>query len=331
MNVYITFDYEIFFGENHGTIERNLLIPTQKLMDIAKRNHAFFTFFIDCGFLLKMKELGTKYSNLAIDYQKVKQQIRLLAACGHDCQLHIHPHWEYTTYDGKCWNFDYSHYKLSDFPPEEIIKIVEKYIEELEQITQKKVTAYRAGGWCVQPFSLLKSSFKKQGIEVDSSVFKGGKQQDEYYNYDYTTAPSKAIWRFEDEVCKEVENGPFVELPIASYRYSPLFFWRLFILGNLFPKQHKPIGDGKPMPSSVTRKKMLTQFHFLSGNVDGYFVTKAQSIIRRNLQKKYGHTVFLGHPKAATEFAIRRIGKLIQKNADVCQFVTISQYHQIRK
>lgn len=324
MNVYITFDYEIYFGEQHGTVQKNLIEPTERILAVAKQNNAQFTFFIDCGFLLKLKEWGEKYPPLKGEYNQICQQIKEIKKEGHDCQLHIHPHWEKTIYDGEKWIFDYQFYKLSDFPAEEATKIIHKYTDELERITEDKVSAYRAGGWCVQPFSLLQSAFEKRGIRVDSSVFKGGKAKDEHYFYDYTQAPEKDKWNFSSDVCVEIENGFFTELPISSFRYSPLFFWRLFVLGRLFPMNHKPMGDGKPMPSNLTRRKMLSQWHYLSANVDGYFITKANRILRRNKKLKYVHTVFLGHPKAATHFSIQKIGELIQKNKNWCSFVPVS-------
>lgn len=325
MNVYLTFDYEIYFGRDHGTAQKNLIEPTRNLMEVAEKTGARFTFFIDCGYLLKLKEYTQKFPDLEREYLTVSDQIRKLVSQGHACELHIHPHWEKTTFDGKCWNFDYQFYKLSDFPQDQAAEIINKYIDELESITRKKATVFRAGGWCAQPFSMFRDSFLNRGINIDSSVFKGGKNVEGYYYYDYTTAPEKDSWRFEEKVCEEVAGGNFTELPISSYHYSPLFFWKLFILGRLFPKQHKPIGDGKPMPSSLTRQKMLTQRQFLSGNVDGFFVTKAATILRRNLKKGYKHTVFLGHPKATTHFALRKMERLLVKYRDQCFFVAMNE------
>lgn len=327
MNVYITYDYEIFFGKEQGDIDKTLLYPTQQILSIAKKENAKFTFFIDCGFLIKLKENSVKYPHLAEEYKLVSEQVRTISREGHDCQLHIHPHWEKTTYNGKNWDFDYDYYKLSDFQEEEIQDIFERYSTELYELTGKEIRSFRAGGWCIQPFEKIKSSFKKQGIKIDSSVFIGGKNIEAPYFYDYTKAPNKDIWRFENDICKEEENGSFIELPISSYKYSPLFFWRLFILGNLFPKSHKPIGNGKPMPSNMTRKKLLTQSHFLSANVDGYFISKLQTILKRNKKNKYEHTVIIGHPKAATEFSIQQTERLIKRNKHWCSFKSFSMYY----
>lgn len=327
MNVYITFDYEIFFGNKQGDIEKTLLYPTEQILSIAKKENAKFTFFIDCGFLIKLKEYSETYPNLAKEYKLVSEQIKKISQEGHDCQLHIHPHWEKTTYNGKSWDFDYNFYKLSDFPDKEIQNIFKKYSDELKNLTGKKIISFRAGGWCIQPFDKIKSSFEDQGIKIDSSVFPGGKNIEEPYYYDYIDTPNKDLWYFEDDVCKEKDNGSFIQLPISSYKYSPLFFWRLFILGNLFPKSHKPIGNGKPMPSSITRKKLLTKNHYFSANVDGYFISKVQDVIKKNKKKNFKHTVIIGHPKAATNYSINQISRLIQKNKKWCSFKSFSMFY----
>lgn len=328
MNTYITYDYEIFFGHNHGTIEKSLLYPTEQILAIAEKHQAKFTFFIDCGFIIKLREYKDQFQELERQYQLVTEQIKKIKNQGHDCQLHIHPHWEKTIYNGERWEFNYDYYKLSDFNQDEIIDIFRRYTEELKNITNESPTAFRAGGWCIQPFDQIKPAFLELGIKLDSSVFSGGKNIISPYYYDYTTAPSKDFWKFENDVCKAEEKGSFIEVPISSYHYSPLFFWRLFILGNTLPKSHKPIGDGKPMPSSITRKKMLTQTHFMSASVDGYFISKAEEILKRNQKQNDKHTVLLGHPKAATHYSLHQLDKLIQRNKSWCNFISFSMFKE---
>lgn len=328
MNVFITLDYEIFFGSQQGSIEKTLLYPTERLLTVGRNTGAKFTFFIDCGFLVKLKEYQATYPQLAKEYQLVSAQLQKIVEEGHDCQLHIHPHWEKTTYNGENWVFDYNYYKLSDFKPAEIPPIFRKYSAELESITHKKITSFRAGGWCIQPFDIIKSSFEQEAILLDSSVFIGGKNTVSPYYYDYTNTPKKDFWHFEEEVCTEKVNGAFIELPISSYNYSPLFFWRLFILGNLFPKTHKPIGDGKPMPSpNFSRRKLLTRSHFLSASIDGYFTSKIDTILKRNKALNYRTTVLIGHPKALTHFSIQKLERIIQNNSDWCTFPSFTDFY----
>lgn len=311
MNIYLTLDYEIYFGEKHGTVEKCIIEPTNKLREISKRTGAYMTYFIDIGHVIALEKFKSKFPKLEIDLNLITENINLLVAEGNDCQLHIHPHWETSFYNGEKWIFDYNKYKLVDFNDSEIKSIFERYKERLGVITQKPVNSFRAGGWCLQPFNRIKASFLENEIKIDSTVFPKGKSNSQYYYYDFTKSPNKSEWRFSDELCKEDQNGDFLELPISSYKYSPVFFWKLHILGNLFPKNHKPIGDGKPMPTKGHRKRMLTKRNILSANLEGLFVNKIETIVKTNQKNKFNSTVVIGHPKALTNYSIDRLEKVI--------------------
>ena len=85
------------------------------------------------------------------------------------------------------------------------------------------------------------------------------------------------------------------------------------MLGRLRPKLHKPIGDGYPMPSPGMRKQMLTKGMVLSASVDGYFVTKLNQVVKRNITIGWQETIIIGHPKACTHFALKELKKFIVK------------------
>lgn len=325
--VYITLDYEIFFGEDQGSLYKTVLYPTNLLREISTRHHVFFTFFIDIGHVIQLEKWSKEFPHLKEEYLLITNQISQLCKEGHDCQLHIHPHWERTYYNGKKWVFDYSFYKLSDFEQEECESIVRKYHHYLKVLTGKRIHSFRAGGWCIQPFDILQNIFDELNITIDSSVYIGGKHVDEHYYYDFTLAPQQDVWRFQHHESIPKSDGKFVELPISEYRYSPWFFWRLYILGNLFPKNHKPIGDGKPMPSSMTRLKRLTQSHLLCGSFDGYFASKLNQVIRIRKRKSFNNTVFIAHPKALTHYSIKKLDAFIANNKSSLFFKTFTEFH----
>jgi hypothetical protein len=324
VQLFLTYDYELFFGEPTGTVEKCIIEPTNLLREISKKHQVFYTFFVDVGYLKQLQLLKDQYPKVAEEYQLVKTQIDQLVAEGHDCQLHIHPHWEDCSHDGEKWNMITDRYKLDDFSDEDIERIVLEYAQILTQWTGKAVHTYRAGGWCLQPFERVQKAFSKIGIKYDTTVFPGGKFTAGNYYYDFTNCPNKSKWQFNSDLCKAEENGEFWEYPISNYNYSPLFFWRLFILGRLKPKQHKPIGDGYPMASPGLRKKMLTKGMNLSAAVDGYFVTKLGAVVRKNQHKGFEETVILGHPKACTHFALRKLDQFIAKHKNNHQFLTFS-------
>jgi len=320
LNVYLTYDYELFFGEPTGSVEKCIIEPTNLLRKIAKNTGVKMVFFIDVGYLKQLANFRNQYPKVEHEYQLVIAQILTLVSEGHDCQLHIHPHWEDCTHDGDNWQMKVDRYKLVDFSDDDIIRIVLEYKSILENLTKKPVIAYRAGGWCLQPFSRIKKAFIEAGLKIDSTVFRGGENKKGNYFYDFTKVPNKDKWRFSDDLCVKDEAGEFVEYPISNFKYSIWFFWRLFILGRLQPKLHKSIGNGYPMPSPGMRKQMLTQGMTLSACVDGYFVTKLSKIVKENKQKGWQETIIIGHPKASTYFALKKLERFIKTHQNTVDF-----------
>lgn len=325
MNIYITLDYELYFGEKHGTVYKCIIFPTNELIKIAEKYNVRFTFFIDAGFLLKLDEFRSKYPTLEEDYKAVTEQIKYLSETGHDIQLHIHPHWEDSYYNGLNWIFDLKRYKLVDFNEIEIEDIVSKYKKVLTDLTGKKIFAYRAGGWCLQPFGKLKSAFIKNEISFDSSVFKNGFYTSNHYSYDFRSAPDKDLYRFEEE--PEIENtiGYFTELPISAIKNSPLFFWKLFLLGRKNPYLHKPLGDGIAMPAPGQRKKMLSRYTNCTVCIDGYNAKLLQKALMQLQKKKFKQMVVIGHPKALSRYSIQKLEEFVNKNCNKNNFTTFTK------
>jgi hypothetical protein len=326
MNIYLSFDYEIYFGENPGTVDKCIIYPTSELIRIAEKYNARFSFFVDCGFLVKLNKYRKSYPQLENDYTAIVTQLSYLSRTGHDIQLHIHPHWEDSYYDGKKWVMDVSRYKLADFDEAQIEDIVYRYKKELTTITGKEVFAFRAGGWCLQPFDKIKNAFVKHQITLDSTVFKNGFYRSENYHYDFTAAPEKDLYRFENDPTQESETGFFTEMPIAAIRNSPLFFWTLFLLGRKNPYFHKPLGDGRAMAAKGYRKKLLTSFSNNPVSVDGYNARLLGTALKQCIKKKFNHFVIIGHPKALSRYSLQKIEQFIDKNNAEHRFITYTQF-----
>lgn len=320
MKIAITWDYELFFGERSGTVELCMLEPSNRLLSLAGKYKIPFTFFPDAGCLIKFEEQAACNQDL----QAIKNQIRLWDAQGHETGLHIHPHWEKSRWNGRQWEHDLSFYKLSDFSAEEASGIVERYASYMNSLLSQPIQSYRAGGWCAQPFAPVADAMKKTGIHLDSSVFKGGKNAKKPYYYDFTDAPEVSHWKFtEDPAVLDVE-GDFTELPIASMNYSPLFFWKLFVFGRLFPSHHKPIGNGTPAKGGGSKKELLTRAHRLCVSADGYFSTQLNRALRKAKQANEPFLVVIGHPKALTEYGLKTLEAFIAEHCGDHEFVTLS-------
>lgn len=324
MRIFLTYDYELFFGNPTGSVEKCIINPTNLLRDISKKTGVKMVFFIDVGYLKQLNNFKDQFPKVKVEFELIQTQIANLVQEGHDCQLHIHPHWEDTIHNGESWIMKTDRYKLTDFSREDIERIVLEYQSILKEFTGKEVTSYRAGGWCLQPFDKVKTAFEKAGIKLDSTVFPEGKFTAGNYFYDFSNSPKQSTWKFSNNLIEPDVNGQFWEYPISNKYYNPVFFWRLFLLGRLLPSQHKPMGDGYPMSSPGLRKKMLIKGMNLSASVDGYFVTKLNAVLNSNKQKGYNEMVVIGHPKACTLFALKRLEKFIQTSKTKHTFLTFA-------
>lgn len=319
MKIYLTFDYELFFGDISGSVQKCMLEPTEQLLDLAKGKDVYYTFFVDVGFLIKAEE----YPHFKNELSLVKSQIQQIIELGHSVQLHIHPHWEKAIFENGKWKMNIDgNYKLSDFQEEERSKVIEKHKTYIEKLINKKVDTFRAGGWCIQPFSKLKDDFKRLRILNDSSVIQGEYLKTSNYNIDFTMAPNKSKYRFSDDVCVEDVNGIFTEYPILSYRYNPSFYWMLHGLGKLFPKQHKMIGDGTFISQGGRKYSRLFNYSSHHISTDGYYAKKLEAGLAKALNLNSEEMVVIGHPKGNTVYSVKKLKKFIDKNYKIYNFVS---------
>lgn len=112
-----TFDYELYLGPETGTVENCLIKPIEALLSVFDKYGAKGTFFVDCAYLYKLNELRQKHTSLQQDYDMVSENLKMLAANGHEIQMHFHPQWLYSDYANGKWKLDFEHYKLSDVEP----------------------------------------------------------------------------------------------------------------------------------------------------------------------------------------------------------------------
>lgn len=326
MNIYLTFDYELYFGNKTGSVSRCITEPTRLLMEVAEKHQIRLCQFVDIGFLIRLEAEMKRFPSLASDHSLICSQLELLWKNGHDLQLHIHPHWEDSFYDGEKWVCNVQRYKLADFSQADISDIVSRYKKRLEGFTgSSEVFAYRAGGWCVQPFKKLQHALKQEGIKVDSSVFKEGHYRSDLYQYDFRNAPDLSSWKFNEDPLQPSENGDFTEIPIASIRQSPLFFWKLFLLGRINPGFHKPLGDGVPVSSPGYRKRILTRFTNNTVSLDGYNAKHLQKALNQHIKKEMKEMVVIGHPKALSMFGLKTLESFIASNSMKHHFTTFRE------
>ncbi len=321
MRIFVTFDYEPYFGTHSGSVEKCITGPTEMLTEMARQQGIKLCHFVDIGFLLCLEKMQKKHPHLNKDHALICRQLDELHKEGHDLQLHIHPHWEDSYYDGSNWICKVHRYKLDDFNDQEIRDIISTYTNRLKQFNPHPV-AFRAGGWCIQPFSRLKNPLWEAGIRIDSSVFPNGHFESDQYQYDFRNAPLKGRWNFSNDPLTEDPDGTFTEIPISSIFNSPLFYWRLFLLGRLNPYAHKPLGDGVPIPAPGQRFSLLTRWTHNTVSVDGYNASILNRALKQQIRSGNEDMVIIGHQKSLSRYGLKALEKFVSQQKVKHRFCT---------
>lgn len=308
--ILLSLDYELFFGPRTGTVERCLILPTQKVAETAERHGVRLSLFVDALYLQRLREAAHRFPRLQHDLDSIHSQLVTLKEAGHDIQLHLHPHWLDSTFDGEQWRLVTTRYKLHDFSTEAMATMVGSAKKLLTSLIGDTVFAFRAGGWCMQPFAPIAPALLAHDIWLDSTVFAGGISDDKDRWFDFTPAPVKDSWRFGNDPNHEDRQGPFVEIPISAMRVTPLLFWRMAISRKLMPQaDHQPFGDGSPMVwGNSYFFKRLTSSTISVASMDGFkagLLTKAFGDEQTASGKQLFHA--MGHPKALTPYSLARL------------------------
>lgn len=324
MDIRISFDYELFFGSVSGSAKKCIIEPTQKLIDIASKYHVPFIFFVDAGYLVQLKE-NSHHSSCKVDYEAISNQLKQLVLLGHEIGLHIHPHWEDCKYVNEKWQINTSRYKLSCFSEVDVERIITTYHEAIIEITGKPCQAYRAGGWCVQPFEFIKKALIKNNIFIDSSVYYNGFHDSKAHSYNFLNAPKKSIWSFDDDPIEEASSGQFKEIAISYDKLSPFFYWNLYVKMRLNPLLYKPMGDGGWL---VDKKRLYKHFYSTTNHfacADGYFASRLPVILTNLERDNQKSMMVLSHPKSMANYSFNALDNFIkiilEKKHQVVTFV----------
>lgn len=329
MKLIISLDYEIFFGVQTGSVEQCLIEPTRELLKIVDKYNVLLSLFVDAGFLYKLNIERKKHAVLEKDFQAICEQLQLLKKQGHDIQLHIHPHWEDSYFDGEQWNIVSTRYRLHDYSYEEKDDIVSKYRNVLTDIIgdNDSIFAYRAGGWCIQPFAEISNCLRENGIWLDSTVFSAGLCQESGREFDFRNSPDKELWYFEENPLIEKSDGYFLEVPISSYDISPSFFWLMAFYKFFGGGNHKVFSDGVPLKANKQYYLNKLKSHSYSvASIDGY---KASLLGKIYLQQKMKNKSFLnimGHPKSLTAYSLNELNCFLCRHENDLQSITFQHF-----
>lgn len=304
--ILLTFDYELFF-KTSGTVENCLLRPTEDLIKSLARFGIPATFFIDTVYLQELKKQGGWN-----DFDRVRTQLMELVRMGHRLELHLHPHWLDASYQNGAWTFPhYDRYRLQSLDMDIINNLFREGIELIHSIARTvkpdyTVRAYRAGGWCIQPFKPLVYSFQECSLLFDSSVIPGLKAESEAHVLDFTGCCEKVLYRFADDPVKEDPEGRFVEVPITAFQRSSidklmiqLYRWSEF-------DKVKVYGDGSPVPM---KKKGNRWAELIKPDITFLSLEKMPPRLLLSVMKRNKSSLInvLSHPKNLSLSAFRCI------------------------
>jgi len=323
MNVFLTFDYELFLGEKTGTPENCLIRPMEELCKVADRHGVRFVIFADAAYLLKMQQLSGQSPEIQRQYEMVCDHLRALSCQGHDIQLHFHPQWLYSTWDdeSKEWKMDREHYKLSDLSLSEAKTSLKDAKNLLDSIVGYKTTAFRAGGFCLDSFCEYKELFRELGIKVDSSVARDSYVSSKIHSYDFRRIPKQQIYCFSDSIKECDEEGDFVELSISSFKWGHLKYFtqirplRVAKKPTVVYQDGRAISDGRVPIFKRLLGRLKTQSYLAS--VDGEWSNLLGEYIDYSFSKGWSEIIMIGHPKNATDVSICNLDSFLSKNKGI--------------
>ena len=341
----ITFDYELFLGENYVSEKEVLFDPSQKLSDALTEEGVRATYYADVCSVFQYQKYGvSSYTEQFTD------QICKLYQSGHDIQLHIHPNWLNSTYENGKWTISSKGYKLHDFDLNEngngrhLLKQGKEYLENtLRSVNDNyRCIAYRAGGFCIQPETKLFEALLENGIIIDSSVAQKQVAVATVQDYNFKKIPnalnwwmtpidgfSKAVLKQENalyEVCiGGVKNNPFKFLGIPK---SCLRVRGRSGCGCGMKIEHIKASPFKRKIRNI--KRHLWSYGVLSLDTRGYRVLlrDIDELYRRyRCDEKDQYVSLICHPKLASDEVIenmRRFVREVKKESGKYQFVTMS-------
>lgn len=227
----LSLDYEIF-GNGAGDVMRDIIEPTNRLLDICDSHGAKLTIMFEVAEYWSFEQMEDKLNLGYSPAKAMEMQAQNAISRGHDVQLHLHPQWIGAELDDHIWRIRMDQWCIADLPhglgdngdEYSIMGALSKGKRTLENMlcpTQPmyECIAFRAGGFHIQPSRHVISAMKAVGLSIDSSVVQGLHVKSSRWCCDFRTAESNfgCWWTTADDVCL---SGPdyeqILELPVYS-------------------------------------------------------------------------------------------------------------------
>ena len=348
IRIFLTFDHELPLGGLNTSYENALFAPTRKVMEVAEQYGVKVTLFSDilCAYRYKKWD----FTNF---YAPYSDQLQYAVRNGHDVQLHIHPHWLTTAYNGTCFlpsgNFTFSDF-INDTKYGGIPGIVRLSIDNLNEICipadeHYECVAFRAGGYAVYPHTeLLFNSLYAQGIRYDSSMAKGYYFSSGLSTVDYRLLPKLPNWRVDPENyhLPLLKKPGILEIPIAT---KPKTLFEMPTRFKLKKYAFRAVENRGTMIHTNSKTgfhskiKMLVAARMLSFDNHTLSLHYLLQIVKHNVSRhknRHDEVLFavISHPKSMGDYSFELMEGFIssiQKTYPDVEFSTFSEFHRTQK
>jgi hypothetical protein len=333
----VTLDYELYFGKITGTVAGCMIEPTNKIRKVIEEHSGHMTIFWDVLHYFRLKQLADQHKQLLQDSIDIENQLISLLQSGHDVQFHFHPHWYNALYDGN-WIINDKYYAPRDIKDSNTLQLLfSGCVNCIENIYHRasrrwEIRVYRAGGWQIQPFSILTDLFNIHNIQIDSSVMPGKERNTPPIVYDFLHC-KETTYKFDNDVTISDESGRYIEVPINSVNYSFYDKIRFHLLdlfkykkGYLVPEIHGTSIDGKNYMAKKRFLKNIIKNTRIPLSIDN------QSMFIYNWHKEYTSNtlVFINHPKELNSYKLNKFKKFIgDKNPKLLSFEEYVKEYQV--
>ncbi len=339
--ILLTIDYELHLGAKTGTVRDCMVEPTEKLTSILEKNDSKMTVFWDILHYYRLLEFENKYTELKQDRQLIEKQILDLAENGHDIQLHLHPHWLDAEYKDCQWSFKYNRFKLHNLldenKPDDIntvmgcVSISKKIMENLIKKVDPdyKITTFRAGGYLLEPFAKIRDALLKNEITIDSSVCPGLYENNKISPFNFRFYPNKSIYNFDLTPKMVVDEGDFIEIPIATIKLSKskTIYFKLLRLIKYPSLEDERTGLGvSDFNATIQKTKIYNFISILFSQQFSQFTTDSNFHERFDYlyQKLPEYSTMILHPKLLNSHTLGILDEYLTKNK--MQFITIREF-----
>ncbi len=333
LNLIFTLDYEIH-GNGDGSPYQLMVEPTFRLMDLSEKYGFKLTIFADVAEIFCFKKYFEETGNDEFSYKAIEKQLQEAIQRGHDVQLHIHSSYFKAVYNGKSWEQCWDEYNMAALSYERIYEMVKqskKYLENLLKPIDKNYSCYvfRAANWSMMPTENIYKALVNNGITIDTSVYKGGKQSGNV-DYDYTDAFSN-LYSYKansQNINLYDPDGALTEYPIyTEMRYFWSFVTPVRLYRMIRARFHKHKKSVEKSVEKNTNQVSLRSFFIKSpwkldfNQASGKQLINALKRIRKQTKNNSSvDIVLIGHSKTFVPYNEKTLEKFLvwaQKQQDI--------------